>query len=186
MTDYFDGNTKNIVDKVISTGKGICRNEIFSAYFVAEHTRVCYNFPMYKNRTPTHVSWESMKTRCNGKSDPSYPRYGGKGIKVCKRWKSFDNFLFDMGERPTGMSLDRINNKGNYTPKNCKWSSKTEQQRNKNNNRLVTFKNKTQTLAAWIEELKINKATLTSRINKYKWTVERAFTENVRDRQTHK
>ena len=83
------------------------------------------------SRTRTHNIWKGMRKRCNNKNSASYQNYGGRGIKICPRWNKFENFLADMGECPMGMSLDRINNGGNYEPKNCKWSTRVEQ----NNNR---------------------------------------------------
>ena len=76
---------------------------------------------------PTYNSWHTMKKRCKLKTDISYENYGGRGIKVCDRWESFVNFLADMGERPKGTTLDRINNDGNYERSNCRWSTLSKQ-----------------------------------------------------------
>lgn len=77
--------------------------------------------------TPMHNIWRSMKQRCLNSNDRGYKHYGGRGITVCERWEnSFDNFLADMGEKPLGCELDRINNEKGYSPENCRWATKSE------------------------------------------------------------
>jgi hypothetical protein len=96
----------------------------------------CVN-PNYKHgaiRTRTYISWGSMKQRCANEKATGYKNYGGRGITVCERWlgkDGFVNFLEDMGERPEGLSIDRIYNDGNYEPSNCRWATKKEQENNK-------------------------------------------------------
>ena len=89
-------------------------------------------------KTKEYQVWTNMIIRCYGVLNCSeYGRYGGRGIKVCDRWrKSFSNFLKDMGKRPDGYTLDRIDNDGNYEPKNCRWTTQTEQHRNTRRNVL--------------------------------------------------
>lgn len=81
--------------------------------------------------TPTYASWVCMWERCSRESNCAYAYYGGRGIRVCDRWNEFENFLADMGIRPPGTSLDRINGDGHYEPGNCRWATRSEQALNK-------------------------------------------------------
>lgn len=87
--------------------------------------------------TLAYNSWKLMIYRCTSPKAPNYSYYGGQGVTVCDRWKSFENFLEDMGDRPAGMSLDRIDSNGNYEPGNCRWATKSEQSRNSRNTKLT-------------------------------------------------
>ncbi len=81
--------------------------------------------------SPTYRAWHAMRQRCGSENHRAYPDYGGRGISVCDRWSDFRNFLADMGERPEGKTLDRINVNGNYEPSNCRWATQAEQAANK-------------------------------------------------------
>ena len=82
------------------------------------------------NRTPTYVCWSNMLARCTNPNRPDFRNYGARGIAVCERWFQFSNFLADMGEKPEGLAIDRINNDGNYEPGNCRWATPSQQRRN--------------------------------------------------------
>lgn len=134
-------------------------------------------------RTPTFRSWESMKQRCLNPSDPSYGRYGGRGIKVCGQWaNSFDQFLCDMGERPAGMTLDRIENDGDYEPSNCRWANLKTQQRNRRCMPTLTVNGETKTYPEWFEQTGIRPAVIAWRLAK-QWPPERIITEPVRPKR---
>ena len=87
--------------------------------------------------SPTYRVWSGMKTRCLNSKSTNYNLYGGRGIKICDRWMTFENFLSDMGTRPANMTLDRINVDGNYEPSNCRWASPQEQSKNKRASKLI-------------------------------------------------
>lgn len=125
-----------------------------------------------------------MKRRCNDPNNKEYKNYGARGIKVCKKWNKFKNFLKDMGEPPSSKhKIDRIDNNKGYYKSNCRWATQREQARNTRRNRLLTFKNKTQLMIEWSEEMNIQYKVLSDRINKLKWSVEKALTEPVRKQQ---
>ncbi len=133
------------------------------------------------NRTPAHRAWCRMKSRCGPKS-PDFAYYGGRGIKVCKRWSdSFENFFADMGEPPAGMSLDRINNDGDYEPGNCRWATPTQQMRNRRSSRMATINGETKCLKEWWESLgTVPYRTAIQRIRSGGWEPYVALTEPVR------
>jgi hypothetical protein len=127
-------------------------------------------------RTSTYSIWIGMRQRCTNPNAPHYGCYGGRGIKVCERWQLYENFLSDMGERPTGLSIDRVNNDGDYEPSNCRWATKQEQVENTRSNRTLTLNGETLTLSAWARRLGWPPVTIHNRLLRG-WSVEDALTK---------
>jgi hypothetical protein len=128
-------------------------------------------------KSPTFGTWQSIIARCERPSSISYQYYGAKGIKVCERWRnSFEDFLADMGPRPEGTSIDRIDSTGNYEPGNCRWATITEQNNNKSDTRLITFNGKTMNMTAWAKEIGASPSALHYRIAYMCMDVEDALT----------
>lgn len=124
-----------------------------------------------KSETRTYKIWLGVKNRCLNPNASSFKDYGARGITICERWSdgdgAFENFLDDMGERPSSRhSIDRIDNEGPYSPENCRWATADQQNSNRRSNRLYTHDGRTQTLTAWAAELGINKSTAFTRIRK--------------------
>lgn len=116
------------------------------------------------SKTATYYSWGSMLQRCTNPKKVKYPLYGGRGIKVCDRWLKFANFLADMGEKPEGKTLDRIDVNGNYEPSNCRWATPIEQSNNTRINKHLTFNGVTQTISQWSRQVGMNRRTLADRL----------------------
>ncbi len=116
---------------------------------------------------PEYQVWASMIQRCQATSDHGYKNYGGRGIKVCARWKDYANFLADMGRRPTtGHQIDRIDNDGNYEPDNCRWATRREQMNNFRRNRRIAVSGENMTIAQAARRFGVNVGTLRSRLNR--------------------
>lgn len=137
---------------------------------------------MARRRMPEYRIWRGMMQRCNNPKAPSFRRYGGRGIKVCGGWLSFDNFFQDMGPRPSEWhSIDRIDGDGPYAKENCRWATPTEQSRNRKNHRWLTHKGETRILAEWAERCGLHPDVLWGRLHRG-WPISRALTEPVRKR----
>jgi len=119
--------------------------------------------------------WRTMIARCRNPNHIRYAIYGGRGIKVCERWQSFENFYADMGPRPSpGHSIERGNNDGDYEPGNCRWADRFDQGRNKSNNRLLTHAGRTQTISEWSREVGIPFSVIRGRLLRG-WSVARSL-----------
>lgn len=134
----------------------------------------CFNIEFISSLNRTHGmsktliygAYRSMISRCTNKNDIGFKRYGGRGITVCKRWmNSFDNFLFDMGKRPKGMTLDRKDNNGAYSPENCQWVTPRKQANNTRRNIFLEFNGERMTLSEWSTKTGILGTTIRRRIN---------------------
>ena len=130
-----------------------------------------------------HNIWKSMKERCYNSGHDQYKDYGGRGISICNEWRndfmSFYNWAINNGYADN-LTVDRIDNNGDYCPENCKWSTRKEQSNNQRTNHLLTYNNKTQTMAQWAEEVGLNPHTLQTRISRG-WSVQDALFKKVRN-----
>ena len=132
------------------------------------------------SKTRVFKIWVGMLSRCNNAKTPNYKNYGGRGIKVCDRWASFENFFADMGHPPEGFEIDRQDNDGNYEPSNCQWLSVKENSRNRRTNRNLTLGATTKCITDWAKDLGITHQAINRRIDVLGWPVERALTEGKR------
>lgn len=122
--------------------------------------------------TSTYKTWCHMIYRCNNPSSKSYPDYGGRGISVCDRWLTFENFLSDMGERPGGLTIDRIDNDGNYEKQNCRWATKKKQANNRRTSKLIEYNQETYTMSELATISGLPLKTFWSRFNSG-WDIDR-------------
>ncbi len=127
------------------------------------------------SKSPEYHTWVDIWQRCTNPKRWDYHHYGGRGIKVCKRWEKFEPFLKDMGFRPSNLhSIDRIKNHLGYFPRNCRWATKLEQSNNTRCNRIVEYNGRAMSVAAWARETGIPRYTLYNRIRKG-WPLQVAF-----------
>lgn len=125
--------------------------------------------------SPTYITWINMKNRCLNNKITSYKWYGARGITVCKEWYIFKNFLADMGKKPEGKSLGRIDNNGNYNKNNCRWSTPEEQARNTSRNYYFEVDGEMLCLSDAAEKFNLSTTTITHRIRDFGWTIEEAL-----------
>lgn len=115
--------------------------------------------------SPEYRTWTQMLVRCANARAPNFKAYGGSGVRVCAAWrKSFEAFLRDMGPRPVGTSIDRIDNRKGYAPGNCRWATPAEQANNRSSTHWLTFGGETKTLTAWARQIGISDTGLLARV----------------------
>lgn len=157
-----------------------CGSEVYVATYdlTSGHTKSCGCFHKERARaanithgcakigkvTEEYRAWQHMIKRCTDKNQSNYQYYGGRGITFCERWRSFENFLEDMGNKPdSSYSLDRLDVNGNYEPANCIWATKLQQANNKRNSSFLTHGGITLTVAEWARKLNVSASTLNAR-----------------------
>jgi hypothetical protein len=173
------GTQKSVDGYILRSGKTLSCG-CYMREISADH---CRSMAVH-NRTgsPEYRTWVRIRWRCNPKNKKEFPHYAGKGIEVCDRWKVFDNFLVDMGDRPSKKhSIERKNYSGNYEPSNCIWATIIVQANNRSNNRIVVYRNQPMSLANAIRSsgISIKKSTVRLRLEKG-WTIEQAIEEPIR------
>jgi hypothetical protein len=148
-------------------------------------SKTVHGHTLGKSNSSEYATWSSAIARCTNPKNRMYPNYGGRGITVCDRWRTFSHFLEDMGLRPSPVhSLDRIDNDGPYSPENCRWATTLEQANNKTMNRIIEFDGERLTVSQWARKIGLQPTTITRRL-KLGWSIEDALTrplvfQNVR------
>jgi len=158
------------------TSCGCWKREVLGA-LTRTHGRANSRNTGYKDRA--YGVWQAMRDRCNNPQRSDYPRYGGRGITVCKRWEKFENFFEDMGTPPAGLTLDRVDNNAGYSPENCRWASRKQQTYNSSHMHYITLAGCTKHLAAWCKDFELKEGTYHSR-RRRGWDIEAALTTPVR------
>lgn len=171
------GNTKDVfIDHLVRGNSTMCRE----CYAKKQRTSAYINMPLYR-------TWSSMRQRCFNKNNDRYNQYGGRGITVCKDWEVFDVFLADMGQRPEGTSIDRIDVDGDYNKENCRWATPKEQMRNRSIHKLSPYVekeskksevNRSFCVSELAENIGIDQGTLRTRLSRG-WSFDRATSETV-------
>ena len=168
-----------------------CGNEkiVSATQLKCKHTKSCgclsrettgdLNRTHNMSRTHIYGIWCSMKERCNNPQCKSFKNYGGRDITVCERWLEFENFYADMGERPEGLSLERIDNNKGYSLDNCKWATRKEQMRNSRRNRMIEYQGQTKCLSEWAQMFGMRFERLRERLNAG-WPIEKALMQKIR------
>lgn len=170
------GNTKSVLGCVL------VRGDTQSCGCLHKEITASINYKHGKAQTQIYAIWRAMMQRCYDKNLDCYDRYGGRGINVCARWQDFESFYADMGEKPKGMSLERKDVNGDYSPENVVWADVKTQANNRRSNVVLEHDGRKQTMQQWCDELGLKIATVWARINVYGYSVEKALTPGWRAR----
>lgn len=170
-------NCKN-KSKIIALGFNLKRNHTKSCGCLAKYNALKHGHRKNRETTREYRSWCDMIQRCTNPKHKYWKNYGGRGITICQRWLKPENFIRDMGEKPSECTLERINNEKRYSPENCCWATREKQARNKRNNVYITHDGKTQLLVEWVEETGIPEHIIRWRIT-HGWIPEKALTTPV-------
>lgn len=163
------GNIKIITGAVIKSGEskscGCYKNEMASINATIARTK--HSHSKRGNVSSVYRIWQAIKSRCTNPSNPAFKDYGGRGITVCNRWaESFENFLEDMGERPEGLSIDRIDNSLGYRKENCRWATPKEQNSNQRSNKWLAWNGSVKILLEWSREWGLKHQTISYLLKK--------------------
>lgn len=169
------GGTKLVLSNRLKSGEvrscGCLRTEAAKRAGAANVTHGMTNTKVFR-------IWVGMHSRCTNPKETGYENYGGRGIRVCDRWQSFEAFLSDMGEPPSSRhQIDRERVNENYEPGNCRWATPKENCRNRRNNRIIEFDGKSLCITEWASRIGVTHQALRRRIDILNWPVERALTE---------
>lgn len=177
------GNTKIVVGVLLRDGRVqscgcLVRDSNIARSLTHGHTR-------NGRATSEFSTWKSMLERCYKLYAPQYKNYGRRGIRVCKRWEKFENFILDMGKKPTAKhSLDRIDNNKHYTASNCRWATYAEQNRNKRTNHIIEFRNEKLCLIDAALKYGLTFRALWGRLIQQRWPLEKALLTPLQKRRS--
>jgi len=167
------GTEKIVIQRTLIQGRSVSCGCYAREQRVKKLTRHGHN--KEGKRTKTYNTWHHMKRRCKDKNHRNHKSYYDKGIKVCERWEDFTSFLEDMGERPEGKTLDRIDGDKGYHKENCRWATPKEQANNMSRNHYLEFNGEKLTISQWADKIGVKYVTLNTRIHRG-WSVKRALT----------
>lgn len=194
LDDSFNENTINANHWFFKCSCGKVFSE-FPSRILSGHKKSCGckrnagKFVHGLNGNEFYHTWYAMMQRCYNPTHHNYKNYGARGICVCEEWHSLENFIkwaeSTVGRKQYGLTVDRIDNNGNYCPQNCKWSTFQEQRRNSRQNRFIEYNGETKCLTEWAQEIGISKETLGGRL-KAGWSIDKALTTPLKIQKSRK